>query len=64
MARKDKKQKAVEEFEAEFKDLVETRLSDFNPDELIEYFESDTLYDAVLDVLNDLNEFEKEEEED
>lgn len=62
MARKNKTQVAVEEFEANFKNLVETRLGSLDADKLAEYFKSDTLYDAVLDVLNDQEEFDEEEE--
>jgi len=61
MARKNKTQVAVEEFESQLKDLVMNLLGDIDMDKAAEYFESDILCEAVLGVL-DAQEEEPEED--
>jgi hypothetical protein len=61
MARKNKTQVAVEEFESQLKDLVMDLLGDIDMDKAAEYFESDILWEAVLGML-DAQEEEPEED--
>jgi len=61
MARKNKTQVAVEEFESQLKDLVMDLLGDIDMDKAAEYFESDILWEAVLGML-DAQEEELEED--
>ena len=63
MARKNKVQTAVEDFEAQFEDLVQEFLADVDLEKAEEYFSDSNLADAVEAVFIEQESDEDDEED-